>query len=108
MNRIRNSIHLHQKRSVTMKRHTSSLSPKVAGLALALFGFSAILGLGSYGEAKAAHPALSQSFAMDRAGTGNYAATHVSRGTNDRKCPRSSNNGCQKDFAPKQPRPQTN
>ena len=92
-----------------MKRHTSSLSPKVAGLALALFGFSAILGLGSYGEAKASQQALSQSFApADRIGTGDYAATRVNRGTKERKCPRSSNNGCQKDFAPKQPRPQTN
>jgi hypothetical protein len=89
--------HLHQKRSVTMKRHTSCLSPKVAGLALAFFGFSAVLGLGSIGEAQVGQQALSQSFVMvDRAGTGDYAATVVKRGTNDRKCPRSTNNNCEK------------
>jgi hypothetical protein len=80
-----------------MKQHTSCLSPKVAGMALAFFGFSAILGLGSIGEAQAGQPALFQSFVMvDRAGTGDYAATRVSRGSKDRKCSRSSNNNCEK------------
>lgn len=78
-----------------MKQHTFCLSPKVAGMALALFGLSAVLGLGSMGEAQAGQPALSQSFVMvDRAGTGDYAI-RVGRGTTDRKCPRSAD-GCDK------------
>ena len=79
-----------------MKQHISYLSPKVAGMALALFGLSAVLGLGSIGEAQAGQPALSHSFVMvDRAGTGDYAI-RVSRGSKERKCSRSSNNNCEK------------
>jgi hypothetical protein len=91
-----------------MKQHTFCLSPKVAGMALAFFGFSAVLGLGSIGEAQAGQQALSQSFAQaDRVGTGD-SAIRVSRGAKERKCSRSLNNSCAKDFVPKQPRPQTN
>jgi hypothetical protein len=81
-----------------MKQQRSSpLSPKVAGVALALFGLCAVLGLGSIGEVQAGQQALSQSFVMvDRAGTGDYAATFVNRGTRDRKCTRSINNDCEK------------
>ena len=79
-----------------MKQHISYLSPKVAGTALALFGLSAVLGLGSIGEAQAGQPALSHSFVMvDRAGTGDYVI-RVSRGSKERKCSRSSNNNCEK------------
>jgi hypothetical protein len=75
-----------------MKQHTSCLSPKVAGLALALFGFCAVLGLGSIGEAQAGQQALSQSFAAaDRVGTGGYDAIRVGRGSQDQKCTRGSN-----------------
>ena len=77
-----------------MKQHTSCLSPKIAGLALALFGFFAVLGLGSMGEAQAGQQALFQSFAQaDRVGTGDYATTRVSRSPGDKKCPRSAD-GC--------------
>ena len=78
-----------------MKQQRSSpLSLKVAGLALALFGLSAIVGLGSIGEAQAGQQALSQSFApADRAGA--HAATRVSRSPGEKKCPRSSD-GCDK------------
>ena len=78
-----------------MKQQRSSpLPPKVAGLALALFGLSAIVGLGSIGEAQAGQQALSQSFApADRAGA--HAATRVSRSPGEKKCPRSSD-GCDK------------
>ena len=79
-----------------MKQHTSYFSPKVAGLALALFGLSSVLGLGSIGEAQAGQQALSQSFApADRVGTGDYATTRVSRSPGEKKCPRSSD-GCDK------------
>ena len=78
-----------------MKQHNSCLSPKVAGMALALFGLCAVLGLGSIGEAQAGQQALFQSFApADRVGTGDYAI-RVNRGTTDRKCPRSAD-GCEK------------
>ena len=78
-----------------MKHHTSSHSLKVAGIALALLGLSAIFGLGSIGEAQAGQPALSQSFVtVDRVGTGDYAV-RVNRGTKERKCPRSAD-GCEK------------
>lgn len=78
-----------------MKQHTSSHSPKVAGIALALFGLSAIFGLGSIGQAQAGQPALSQSFVtVDRVDTGDYAV-RVNRGTQERKCPRSAD-GCEK------------
>ena len=77
-----------------MKQHTSCLFPKVAGSALALFGFCAILGLGSIGEAQAGPLVLSQSIeSADRAGA--YTAIRVNRGTTDRKCPRSAD-GCEK------------
>ncbi|THJ10929.1 MAG: hypothetical protein CAF43_008795 [Nitrospira sp. CG24C] len=80
-----------------MKQHNSCLSPKLAGMALALFGLCAVLGPGSIGEVQAGQQALSQSFVMaDRVGTGDYAATFVKRGTNDRKCTRSINNDCEK------------
>jgi hypothetical protein len=78
-----------------MKQQRSySLSPKVAGLALALFGFGSFMGL--TGEVQASQPALSQlSIASaDRVGTGDYA-TRINRGTPERKCPR-SNDGCEK------------
>jgi len=79
-----------------MKQRTSCLSPKVAGIALALFGLCAVLGLGSIGETQAGQPTLSQSFAQaDRAGTGDYDAIRVNRGTKERKCPRSVD-GCEK------------
>ncbi|MEK7349466.1 MAG: hypothetical protein AAB177_01235 [Nitrospirota bacterium] len=78
-----------------MKQHTFCLSPKVAGMALALFGLSAVLGLGSIGEAQAGQQALFQSFApADRVGTGDHAI-RVNRGTTERKCPRSVD-GCEK------------
>jgi hypothetical protein len=78
-----------------MKQHKSCLSPKVAGMALALFGLSAVMGLGSIGEAQAGQQALFQSFApVDRVGTGDYAI-RVNRGTKERKCPRSAD-GCEK------------
>lgn len=78
-----------------MKLYTACLSPKVAGLALALFGFCAVSGLGSIGEVQAGQQALSQSFAWaDRAGTGDYAI-RVNRGTTERKCPRGTD-GCDK------------
>ena len=79
-----------------MKQHTSCLSPKIAGLALALFGFCAVSGLGSIGEVQAGQQALSQSFAWaDRAGTGDYATTRVSRSPGEKQCPRSAD-GCDK------------
>jgi hypothetical protein len=82
-----------------MKQYTSSVSPKVAGITLALFGLCAVLGLGSIGEAQAGQPTLSQSFSpfaqADRVGTRGYAATRVNRSPGERKCPRSSN-GCDK------------
>jgi hypothetical protein len=79
-----------------MKQHTSSHSPKVAGIALALFGLSAILGLGPIGEAQAGQPALSQSFVtVDRAGTGGYQAILAKRSPGESKCPRSAD-GCDK------------
>ncbi len=78
-----------------MKQHNSCLSPKVAGMALALFGLCAVLGLGSMGEAQAGQQALFQSFApADRVGTGDYAI-RVNRGTTERKCPRGTD-GCDK------------
>jgi len=78
-----------------MKQHTCSPSLKVAGMALALFGLCAVLGLGSMGEAQAGQQALFQSFSpADRVGTGDYAI-RVNRGTTDRKCPRSAD-GCEK------------
>jgi len=78
-----------------MKQHNSCLSLKVAGLALALFGLSAVLGLGSIGEVQAGQQALSQSSAQaDRVGTGDYAI-RVNRGSIERKCPRSAD-GCEK------------
>ena len=81
-----------------MKQHNSCLSPKVAGLALALFGLSAIVGVGSIGEAQAGQQALSKSFApADRAGA--YAATRVSRSPGEKKCPRSSD-GCDRNPPP--------
>lgn len=77
-----------------MKQHTVCLSPKVAGMALALFGLCAVLGLGSMGEAQAGPLVLSQSIeSADRAGA--HAAIRVNRGTTDRKCPRSTD-GCEK------------
>ncbi len=79
-----------------MKQHTSCLSPKVAGIALALFGISAIVGLASIGEIQAGQQALSQSFtSVDRVGTGDYATTRVSRSPGEKKCSRGSN-GCDK------------
>lgn len=78
-----------------MKQQRSSpLSPKVAGLALVLFGLSAFLGL--TGEVQASPPALSHSSvaSSDRAGTGDSAIL-VNRGTHERKCPRSAD-GCEK------------
>jgi hypothetical protein len=78
-----------------MKQHTFCLSPKVAGMALALFGLSAVLGLGSMDEAQAGPLVLSQSIeSADRAGA--HAAIRVSRGSKERKCSRSSNNNCEK------------
>jgi len=79
-----------------MKQHNSCLSPRIAGMALALLGLSVVLGLGSIGEAQAGQQALSQSFApADRVGTGDYATTRVSRSPGEKKCPRSSD-GCNK------------
>jgi hypothetical protein len=77
-----------------MKQHTCSPSLNVAGIALALFGLCAVLGLGSMGEAQAGQQALFQSFAQaDRVGTGDYVTTRVSRSPGDKKCPRSAD-GC--------------
>jgi len=81
-----------------MKQHTSYLFPKVAGLALALFGISAVLSLGSMGEARAqaGQQALSQSFLpADRVGTGDYQAIFAKRSPGESKCPRSAD-GCDK------------
>jgi hypothetical protein len=78
-----------------MNQHNSCFPPKVAGMALALFGLSAVLGWGSIGEVQAGQQALFQSFApADRVGTGDFAV-RVNRGTPERKCPR-SNDGCEK------------
>jgi hypothetical protein len=79
-----------------MKQHNSCLTPKVAGLALALFGLSAIVGLGSIGEAQAGLQAPSQFFApADRVGAGDSPAILAKRSPGESKCPRSSD-GCDK------------
>jgi len=79
-----------------MKQQRSSpLSPKVAGLALALFGFGSFLGV--TGEVQASPPALSQSSIAqaDRAGAGDYSAILAKRSPGESKCPRSAD-GCDK------------
>lgn len=81
-----------------MKQQGNSCpSPKAAYMALALFGFCAVVGLGLTGEVQACQLALSQSFApADRVRTGGYDAIRVGRGASDnKKCPR-SNDGCDK------------
>ncbi len=78
-----------------MKQHTFCLSPKVAGMALALCGLGGFLGLGSTGEVQASPLALAQSIAADRASSGDYAVTRVNRSPGEKKCPRSAD-GCEK------------
>ena len=80
-----------------MKQQRNSCFPsKVAGMALALIGLCALLGLGLTGEAQASSLAVTQSIAAaDRGARGDYDATRVSRSPGDKKCPRSSN-GCDK------------
>jgi hypothetical protein len=88
-----------------MKQQRSSLlSLKVAGLALALFGLSAVPGLGSIGGAQASPLSLTQSISSSvRVGAGDHAVILVGRGKNDSKrCPR-SNDGCEKDLPPLPP-----
>ena len=78
------------------QQRNSSLSQKVACMALALFGFCAVLGMGLTDEAQASRQAVSQSFApVDRVGRGDFDATRVSRSPGEKKCPRSVN-GCDK------------
>jgi hypothetical protein len=70
----------HKRSNIMKQQRSSSLSPKVAVLALALFGFGSFLGL--TGEVQASPLALFQSSIapVDRVGTGDYAI-RVGRGT---------------------------
>ena len=78
------------------QQRNSCLSPNVACMALALFGFCAVLGLGLTGEVQASPLALSQSIAAaDRGARRDYDATRVSRSPGEKKCPRGPN-GCDK------------
>ena len=74
------------------QQRNSCLSPNVACMALALFGFCAVLGLGLTGEVQASPLALSQSIAAaNRGGTGGYDAIRINRGNQERKCSRGPN-----------------
>ena len=76
-----------------MKQKRNSCFPsKVACMALALFGFCVVLGLGLTDESQASRFVLSQSFASaDRVSAGDYDAIRVTRGSQERKCPRGPN-----------------
>ena len=78
------------------QQRNSCLSPNVACMALALFGFCGLLGLGLTDETQASPLALSQSIATaNLGGTGGYDAIRINRGSQERKCPRGPN-GCDK------------